>query len=212
MARGDTLLYEVAKSAVLSGVNNDRNTILYRQNILKDCLRNPFIVRAIYNIAGEAMKKEKKDKWGIFSDWPSTILHRSIRVLHMFMTSLKELKRIADKQAERFESEGFTAFFAMLRRELGDEYFASVEKHLRALKFRGGVLISAELGKGNKGTNYCTSYVTREGTGVEQADPCAKEPRLHLSYPSSRSKWREGPVGIERQGDSPCCECARPVC
>ena len=34
MARGDTLLYDVAKSAVLSGVNNDRNTILYRQNIL----------------------------------------------------------------------------------------------------------------------------------------------------------------------------------
>ena len=154
MARGDTLLYEVAKSAVLSGVNNDRNTILYRQNILKDCLRNPFLVRAIYNIAGEAMKKEKKEQWGIFSDWPSTILHRSIRVLHRFMTMLKELRRIADKQAERFESEGFTAFFAMLRRELGDEYFASVEEHLRALKFRGGVLISAELGKGNKGTNY----------------------------------------------------------
>ena len=61
MACGDRLLYEVAKSAVLSGLNNDRNTILYRQNILKDCLRNPFIVRAIYNIAVESMKKEKKN-------------------------------------------------------------------------------------------------------------------------------------------------------
>ena len=72
----------------------------------------------------------------------------------MFMTLLKELKRVADKQAERFTSEGFTAFFAMLQRELNDEYFASVQEHLRVLKFRSGVLISAELEKGNKGTNY----------------------------------------------------------
>ena len=53
-----------------------------------------------------------------------------------------------------FRSEGFTVFFAMLKRELDDEYFASVQNHLRQLKFREGVLISAELGKGNKGTNY----------------------------------------------------------
>ena len=42
----------------------------------------------------------------------------------------------------------------MLREELSDEYFATIEKHLRQLKFRSGVLISAELGKGNKGKNY----------------------------------------------------------
>ena len=53
-----------------------------------------------------------------------------------------------------FESEGFTAFFAMLNTELSDGYFASVQHHLRTLKFRDGVLISAELGQGNQGTNY----------------------------------------------------------
>ena len=54
----------------------------------------------------------------------------------------------------RFESEGFRALFDMIRKELGDDYFASVQNHLRKLKFRGGVLLSAELGRGNKGTNY----------------------------------------------------------
>jgi hypothetical protein len=33
MARGDTFLLAVAKCAVLSGVNNGRDTIVYRQNI-----------------------------------------------------------------------------------------------------------------------------------------------------------------------------------
>ena len=53
-----------------------------------------------------------------------------------------------------FNRKVFPPFFAMLKRELDDEYFATVQKHLRQLKFRDGVLISAELGPGNKGTNY----------------------------------------------------------
>jgi len=40
MALGDEFLFEVAKKAVLFG-ENDLDTILYRQEILKDCLENP---------------------------------------------------------------------------------------------------------------------------------------------------------------------------
>ena len=54
----------------------------------------------------------------------------------MFVGMLKKLKNIADEHADKFESEGFTAFFAMIKKELGDEYFASVQNHLRELKFR----------------------------------------------------------------------------
>ena len=63
MALGDTFVFAVAKSAVLSGLNNDLNTILYRQNILKDCLKNPAIVRDIYDIAVGAIEGEKKNYW-----------------------------------------------------------------------------------------------------------------------------------------------------
>jgi len=154
MALGDKFLFEVAKKAVLSGLPNDLDTIRYRQNILKDCLKNASIVRDIYDIAVESIESEKKNYWGFFSKYPDAILHRSIEVLEMFVSMLKKLKHIADEHADTFESEGFTAFFAMLNKELGDDYFASVHNHLRALKFRDGVLISAELGKGNTGTNY----------------------------------------------------------
>ena len=72
----------------------------------------------------------------------------------MFVGMLRKLRNIGDEHAGKFESEGFRAFFAMLQKELSDEYFASVQKHLRQVKFRGGVLMSAELGKGSRGTNY----------------------------------------------------------
>jgi DNA mismatch repair ATPase MutS len=154
MALGDTFIFEVVKRVVLSGVSNDLDTILYRQDILKDCLKNPLIVTNIYKLAIEAIENERKNYWGILSNYPSAILHRSVEVLQMFVSMLKKLRKIADENSDRFESEGFSAFFNMLKEELGDGYFAIVQQHLRRLKFRNGVMISAELGKGNKGINY----------------------------------------------------------
>lgn len=72
----------------------------------------------------------------------------------MFVGLLRTLRDLADEHADQFESDGFQAFFAMLKRELSDDYLATVQSYLRELTFRGGVLISAQLGKGNKGTNY----------------------------------------------------------
>ena len=49
MALGDKFLLEVAKQAVLSGLS-DPDAIRYRQDILKDCLKNAAVVRDIYQI------------------------------------------------------------------------------------------------------------------------------------------------------------------
>ncbi|MHB8595697.1 MAG: MutS-related protein [Ktedonobacteraceae bacterium] len=153
MALGDKFLFEVANKAILSSVT-DLDTIRYRQNILRDCLNNASVVRDIYIIAVEAIASEKKHYLGLLSRYPDSILRRSIEVLQIFVDMLKKLRHIADEHAATFESEGFTAFFAMLNKELSDDYFASVQQHLRTLKFRDGVLMSAELGQGNKGTHY----------------------------------------------------------
>jgi DNA mismatch repair ATPase MutS len=157
MALGDNFLFEVAKVALLSSVT-DLETILYRQHVFSDCLKNAQIVRDIYQLAVEAIEGERKNYWSFWSQYPAGILHRAVDVLQMFVGMLKRLRSIADQHAEKFQSEGFSRLFAMLREELSDEYFATIEKHLKQLKFRGGVLISAELGKGNKGK----SYVLRE--------------------------------------------------
>jgi DNA mismatch repair ATPase MutS len=153
MALGDKFLFEVARKAVLFSLT-DLDTILYRQNILKDCLKNAAIVRDIYTIAVEAIESEKKHYLGLLNKYPDALLRRSNEVLQVFVSMLKKLKHIADEHAASFESEGFTTFFAMLNKELSDDYFASIQQHLRELQFRDGVLISAELGQGNKGTNY----------------------------------------------------------
>jgi DNA mismatch repair ATPase MutS len=154
MALGDRFLLDVARKAVLSSLN-DPEAIVYRQHVLADCLEHPSIVRGIYQLAIEAIASERRGYFWLSSySSPDTILNRSVSVLEMFVGMLKRLRAIADEHGGKFRSEGFGRFFAMLAKELSDEYFETVEAHLKELKFRRGVLISAELGRGNKGIRY----------------------------------------------------------
>lgn len=153
MALDDNFLFEVSKVAVLSGVT-DVGTILYRQNVCRDCLKEESIVRDMYQIAVEAILAERKNYWSVFGRYPAATLSRAVDVLRMFVGMLKRLRRIGDQYAGKFESEGLSRLFATLQQELSDDYFAAIERHLQRLKFRHGVLVSANLGRGNKATGY----------------------------------------------------------
>jgi DNA mismatch repair ATPase MutS len=153
MANGDKFVREVARKAVLSGLT-DTGTILYRQNILKDCLKNPQAVRSIYMNAAESLESDGRVWNWVNISSPNVILNRSVEVLYLLMNKLNELRAIVEAQSGAFESEGFKAFFAVLRKELPFDYLLSIQDHLRELRLDKGVLIGAELGQGNKGTNY----------------------------------------------------------
>jgi hypothetical protein len=127
---------------------------MYRQHVLADCLERAEVVRQLYRLAIEALASEQAvgSFWnGARADW---ILSRSVRVLKLYLAVLRRLRQIADEHGESFRSEGFGRFFAMVQEELGDDYFDTVEQHLRELELKRGVLESAELGKGDTGTNY----------------------------------------------------------
>ena len=153
MAAGDKFLLEVAKKAVLTSLDEPQ-AILYRQHVLADCLEHPAIVREMYAIAVEALECERK-VWGWMDPrYPDGTRYRCVEVLQPFVGLFRRLRRIADEHGGKFRSEGFTTLFGMFAKELDDEYLGIVEDHLRRLEFRDGVLLSAELGEGNKGTRY----------------------------------------------------------
>ncbi len=152
MARGDGLLFEISKRALISSLT-DPHAITYRQDVLADCLTHPEIVREMYTIAIEAIMGETKI-WQPFGGHPTDVLHRSVQVLEIFVGLLKRLRQIADHNAATVSSKGMTTLFAMLVAELDEEYFRTIDDHLKRLKFKGGTLISAALGKGNKGVRY----------------------------------------------------------
>jgi len=154
MAAGDRFLFGVAWKAVLAHLDEPA-AIRYRQHILADCLAQPTVVREIYAIAVEAIEREKRVWGGSFIDEkPESSLHRSVEVLGLFIGLLKRLRRIADEHGAGFGSEGFRRFFDMIAAELDDAYLQAVEAHLLRLRFRGGMLMSAELGALHGDTHY----------------------------------------------------------
>jgi hypothetical protein len=154
MARGDEFLAEVGRAALLSGPENDVETIRYRQAVLQDCLGNPAAVRALYGLAVEALDHRRHPYLGVFTRYPGGILHGSIEMMELFLAMLRKVRAIADRSGSGFQSRGFQTLFATMQRELADGYFAEVEEQLGNLQFRRGVLISAELGAGNQGSGY----------------------------------------------------------
>ena len=153
MAQGDKYLYDVCKHALLVRLD-DINTIIYRQDVLRDCIQNSDLVRAIYQIPIES-KENKSRRWmGFFTKNPSGVLSGSIEMMSMFVDLLRKLTQIANEHSEQFISKGFQRFFTMIKEELDEDYFKIVEEHLNELRFSSGVLLSASLEKGNEGTNY----------------------------------------------------------
>jgi len=153
MANDDEFLFEVSRKALLAGLKSDLTTIRYRQEILKDCLNNPDVVRETYGLAVKATTAKRKGYFGVFGNFPASILHGSMETMRMLVGVLRDLRGVADEHAARFESAGFKIFWAMLMRELSDDYLGQIEAHLEDLEFRDGVLLSAELGQGNEVAN-----------------------------------------------------------
>lgn len=153
MSRGDEFLLQAATSALLNSLP-DTAEILYRQNVLRDCIAHGSVVRDMYGIAVDACEQYRK-AWGwLFTKYPEGVVHRSRELLYMFLSSLQRLKLLAAQHEASFHSEGFRQLFSMLRRELDDCFVECVEQHLRVLAFPHGILMSSELGEGNRGAEY----------------------------------------------------------
>ena len=155
MARGDKFVLDVAKRLVLSGRHESIEHILYRQDVLRDCLKNPGVMRELYALAVAATEEEKRHWLGsILSTYPGTVLRRSVDLIAAYLGLLRKLSRIARSSSGDFSSQGWCAFFEMVKCDLDDVWFTRVRHHLTILKFDSGVLLSAKLDKGNKGGCY----------------------------------------------------------
>jgi len=153
MAGGDEFLFGVVRSAVLASLKN-REAILYRQEILADCLDFPEIARELYAVSVDAIESEKHI-WGWFSfSSPDSLLRRSIEVLGLFLGSIERLRRLADEHGAKFRSPGFRRFFSMIDQELDDAYLQVVKNHLLRLQFPHGILMGADLGPDFRGDDY----------------------------------------------------------
>ncbi len=70
MANDDAFLAEIARSALLQASRSDLETVLYRQAVLKDCLRNSVTVKAIYKVTIESLEGREETFVGVCEQLP----------------------------------------------------------------------------------------------------------------------------------------------
>lgn len=153
MAAGDPFLQDIARKTLLSPLKEQAD-ILYRQQILVDCMEHPAIIRELYDLAVEAIEGEKKVYHSIFLRYPDAILRTAIESLELLVRMLRRLRNLTADHGQRFSSPGLTRLFGMITEELDDDYFRTIAGHLETLRFRSAPLISAGLGAANEGTEY----------------------------------------------------------
>ena len=152
MANGDKFLSQVSARVLLTSLRNPE-AIRYRQQVLADCLAQPEVIRQMYAVAVAALA-DKRQLWGGYGgsyQSPSSNLSGAVSHLGAYVARLRQLRQIADDHAGKFSSDGLRKVFATLLGDLGDEYFEEIDDHLRRLRFRAGVLISAQPGRDNSG-------------------------------------------------------------
>jgi MutS domain V len=178
MAAGDRFLFDISAKVMLAGLP-DPDAVRYRQRVLADCIAEPDIVREMYRIAVAALQ-DRRGVWGFLSSHsPTAILSGAVGQLDVLIVRLRELRRVADDHAGQFSSPGLTTLLRTLQRELDDDYFETLGRHLRQLRFRSGELMSAQLDRDNSGINF----VLRSG-GARRSwkERVGIEPRSSYSF------------------------------
>lgn len=180
MAQNDAFLYDTARSVVLNSLT-DIKTILYRQDILKDCINSSLIIHKVYNIVSTALKEAAYYKEYTQPNYARIIpisvrVINSVGLLELLVVKLEELKSLCDLTSKNFQSKGLTSFYRQQAVSLTDEFFIKVKEHIADLKSiseGGKVVIGSRIGNGMKGANHVLRTISK-------ADPKTNPKRIFL--------------------------------
>lgn len=170
MSQGDTYLYHTAKSVVLDSIT-DINTIIYRQDILKDCINNNFIIKELYNVASEAIEEAEcyiqynKPNYARMIS-VSVKVFNAVGLLELLAAKLEKLRSAITLADYEFQSKGMNEFCRQTETFLTDEFFKGVTQHITDLKSTEGskIIIGSRLGMGMKSCGQVLRNISKPST------------------------------------------------
>lgn len=85
MAKNNSFIYSVVQEVMMILLQK-KEDILYRQNILKDCLQNPWILEELEQLIERAFQKEKENNhFGVFYDYPVAVIAQASAIIRAYM-------------------------------------------------------------------------------------------------------------------------------
>lgn len=151
MAGGDPHISEICRQ-VLDAPLKTREEILYRQEILKDCIRDPRTIGKIYEICEEAEENRKNTWCRLTSPHLTTVYSSAEDLLKIYMEALVEIRKTLE--TGEFHSQGLQKLKDLLREELSDAYLEQVRELQAGIESKNGMEISAGFGAYLQGVSY----------------------------------------------------------
>lgn len=118
----DTFISDTMKKVMMVPLGSEQE-IVFRQEIVADCFKHETLIRELYRISGDVLRKWTELGRGFRERMrqgnPVTRLSTDIRVLHLFCDALTEIRALLTKQ-EGLTAKGLCAF--------REEFFAAYTK------------------------------------------------------------------------------------
>ncbi|GAB2546951.1 MutS-related protein [Gracilibacillus alcaliphilus] len=161
MAQHDHYIYKTTMKIILHTETNV-NTLHYRQQIIKDGLKNPDFFTNIYSIASEIVAESEIYQATMKPNYYMTVPIRekfktAITLLEVILTKLKDLRRLGKLNIHHCKSKGLTSLFNKLDKRYPDELLSETNAHLQLLQQMGEEVhlkIGARIGDGLKGSDF----------------------------------------------------------
>lgn len=192
MAGNDKYIYNSSLKILTTPVY-DKETIYYRQEILKDFIEHFEVLKELYDCTAYIVEKHEKDFWLMSNNpMPKDFIILG-QLLKLYFSGLRSISNIVKKNKIQFKSEGIKNLFILFNKELNDEYLNEVEILLSEIDPKKGVLLSAKLGK------YCQGieYTLRKIYSTTSKREIRKERYWWFASPFFRIDFMEGDSVID---------------
>ena len=133
----DAFIYDTMSKVMVAPLVT-KDEIVFRQEIIKDCLANEDFIKQLYAESGRIMSEW--DKLGRKSGYTgrqdlAAWAEKQIHLTELFAGGLKEIKALLKKYHTFFESEGLKALAVRICIEFDDEYEKNIEKLISDVSF-----------------------------------------------------------------------------
>jgi len=169
MSKNNEILFEIVKSVVLNSLTNPK-IILYRQEIVNDCIKNPEAIHRLFSIASKTVNEAARYREYTRPNYARVVpvsvrVLKAVGLLELMVDMLEEVKILTAAYSNDFHSSGLTLFCRRIDHFLSELFFQKVKMHILDLRYlcEGGKLIlGAKPGKGLKGTGYVLRKLSRD--------------------------------------------------
>ena len=133
----DAFIYDTMSKVMVAPLVS-KDEIVYRQEIIKDCLNNEDFIKQLYTETGRIMSEW--DKLGRKSGYTgrqdlAAWAEKQIHITELFAGGLTVIKGLLKKYRSSFESEGLKALAQRICIEFDDEYEKNIEKLIKDVSF-----------------------------------------------------------------------------